>query len=81
MATILKTYRSPYLNCLTDFDEIWYSYAYYLPTWERPLKFQTSENPKWQRWATILKITKIAISQQWINLSSQNMADDAECVS
>ena len=58
-AAILKTVKSPYLDCnrLTDFDEIWHGDAYCPPTAGRPLKFPIFENPRWQR-PPSWKITK-----------------------
>ena len=45
-----KTVKSPYLcNRLTDFDEIWYSDAYWTRTADAPLKFRIFENPTWRR--------------------------------
>ena len=44
-----------------DFDEIWYSDAYWLITADLWLKFRIFENPKWRR-PPSWKITKIAIS-------------------
>ena len=59
-----KTVKSPYLcNRLTDFDEIWYSDAYWPHTADLSLKFRIFENPKWRR-PPSWKITKIAISPQ-----------------
>ena len=49
-AAIFKTVKSPYLcNRLTDFDEIWYSDAYWPHAADLPLKFRIFENPKWRR--------------------------------
>jgi len=61
-AAIFKTVKSPYLcNRLTDFDEIWYSDAYWPHAADLPLKFRIFENPKCRR-PPSWKITKIAIS-------------------
>ena len=75
-AAILKktvTGKSPYLcNRLTDFDEIWYSDAYWPLTADKPLKFRIFENPKWRR-PPFWKITKIAISLQRFDRSLRNL--------
>ena len=61
-AILKKTITSLYLcNCLTDFDKIWYSDAYWPLTANLSLKFRIFENPKWRR-PPSCKITKIAIS-------------------
>ena len=45
-----KPVKSPYLcNRVTDFDEIWYSDAYWPLTANLSLKFRIFENPKWRR--------------------------------
>ena len=60
--------KSPCLrNCLTDFAEIWHDDAYWPHTEDRPLQSKISA-------LVILKITKIAISQQWTDRSSRNLA-------
>jgi len=49
-AILKKTVKTLYLcNRLTDFDEIWYSDAYWLLTADLPLNFRIFENPKWRR--------------------------------
>jgi len=60
--------KSPCLrNCLTDFAEIWHDDAYWPHTEDRPLQSKISA-------LVISKITKIAISQQWTDRSSRNLA-------
>ena len=47
-----KPVKSPYpCNRMTDFDEIWYSDAYWTRTADvgLPLKFRIFENPRWRR--------------------------------
>ena len=45
-----KTVKSPYLcNRLTNFDKIWYSYAHWPLTADRPSKFWISENSRWRQ--------------------------------
>ena len=68
-----KTVKSLYLcNCLTDFDKIWYSDAYWTLTADLWLKFRIFENPKWRR-PPSWKITKIAISPQRFDRSLRNL--------
>ena len=74
MAAILKkSVKSPYIcNRLTDFDEIWYSEAYWSLTADLLLKFRIVENPRWRR-PPSWKITKIAIFPQRFDRSLWNL--------
>jgi len=73
-AILKKTVKSPYLrNRLTDFDEIWHNDVDWPPTGNISLKFRIFQKPRWRR-PLSWKTTKIAISQQRIDISSRNLA-------
>ena len=68
-----KKVKSPYLcKRLIDFDNIWYSDAYYPRTADLPLKFRIIENRRWRR-PPSWKITKIAISLHRFDRSLRNL--------
>jgi len=62
-----------HISAMTDFDEIWHGDANWPPTGDRRLEFRIFQKPRWRR-PPSWKATKIAIWQQRIDRSSQNLA-------